>query len=305
MLINVLMSTFNGEKYVKEQIEAIINQKMVNTTLTIRDDGSIDKTISLVKSMQEKYPGRIKLFKGENVGYAKSFMILLRLAEENVDYYAFSDQDDLWMKNKLIVAAKHLNKIENAIALYASSVYFCDEKLNILYVNHMNLKKQSLKSDFIRHSLSGCTMVFTKRLKELAESMVIDKLYPIPSHDFILSSIAFCVGRVYIDPKSYIYHRRHTNSVTAKANGIIDRVKTEYRVIFKQKNENYVLAKLLLNSEKISVCLKNDDRKFLSHVLISKKNFYKRISLIFSRKFTCGILLCDIETKFKILIGNY
>ena len=209
------------------------------------------------------------------------------------------------MPNKLIAGIEHLKKINNEIALYASSVTFCDENLNILYINQMDLKKNNLKSDFVRHSLAGCTMIFTKELKKLTQKIVLFCNDFVPSHDFIISSTAFTVGEVYIDSKSYILHRRHACSVTSKAKGIKERLKTECKVVFKQKNENYEMAKLLLSNSKIKNSVNSDDKRFLSRVLLSKKFFRERVRLILDTDFTCGIIICDLETKFKILIGNY
>ena len=95
----VLMSTYNGEQFIREQLESICSQNGVNVTLLIRDDGSKDNTLSILKSFEEKIPMRV-ITDGENLGPGNSFMELVYQAGD-FDFYAFSDQDDIWKNNKL------------------------------------------------------------------------------------------------------------------------------------------------------------------------------------------------------------
>ena len=96
--IQVLMSTYNGEKYLKEQIESILNQEKVEVNILIRDDGSCDKTLKIIKELS-KNP-KISYYEGKNIGPAKSFMDLVNKSGDKFNYYAFADQDDIWMPNK-------------------------------------------------------------------------------------------------------------------------------------------------------------------------------------------------------------
>ena len=92
------MSTYNGEAFVAEQLESIINQTYKNIEIVIRDDGSSDNTVGIIKEYQKKY-NNIKLYEGKNVGFVKSFFELLSLAK--ADYYSYADQDDVWIDNNL------------------------------------------------------------------------------------------------------------------------------------------------------------------------------------------------------------
>lgn len=93
--VQVVMSTYNGEKYLKEQIDSILSQEGVDVRLYIRDDGSSDRTTDILASYQEHK--NVKIEKGNNLGFAKSFLTALDECDE-ADYYAFSDQDDVWEK---------------------------------------------------------------------------------------------------------------------------------------------------------------------------------------------------------------
>ena len=96
MQVAVLMSTYNGEKYIRDQIDSILSQIKVNVTLFIRDDGSTDSTVKIITQYTEKY-SNIKFWVGENIGVGNSFMQLLYSLTDEFDYYAFSDQDDIWL----------------------------------------------------------------------------------------------------------------------------------------------------------------------------------------------------------------
>lgn len=96
--ITVILSAYNGEKYIQSQIDSILNQTYDNFILYIRDDGSTDGTRKILKQYSEK-DSRVKVQYGENIGYVKSFFKML--SEVNSEYIAFSDQDDIWLPEKL------------------------------------------------------------------------------------------------------------------------------------------------------------------------------------------------------------
>lgn len=129
----------------------------------------------------------------------------------------------------------------------------------------------------------------------------------VPSHDFVVSSAALLYGRVITDSNSYILHRRHKFSVTSKNTDILNRIQTEYNVVIKNKGENYLLAKMLLKHFKNNnmYMADNENIRFLKSVRRYKKTFRNTIRLLFYPNFSCGIKICDIETKFKILIRYY
>ena len=107
----VLLSSYNGEKYIKQQIDSILNQTGVEVIIMVRDDGSKDNTISILEDYQRNVSS-FELIKGDNCGSTASFSRLLAYAYSkfgNDVLYAFSDQDDVWQKEKLLVASKRLD----------------------------------------------------------------------------------------------------------------------------------------------------------------------------------------------------
>lgn len=303
--INVLMSTYNGEKYITEQIESILNQIGVETFLTIRDDGSSDNTIRIIEDYKSKYPDRFEIILGKNVGYKKSFLKLLNLAKEKMDFYAFSDQDDVWMPDKCIHGVRKIQAYKNECVLYASSVYICNENLEVIYINDMTSTYTTLKSDFVRHRIPGCTMIFSDELRKKAA--IITKKMPrnVPSHDFVISAMANAFGKIYLDEKSYILHRRLKTSITSKEKGIRNRIQTEIMLIWKYKYESTRMALLLIKGNGRYWKLSKEQIDFIELVLKQRKTFRARLKLILDNQFTCGIKICDFETYFKILIGNF
>jgi len=300
--VDVLMSTYNGAKYLKEQIDSIMNQENVDISITIRDDGSKDNTIPIIEEMQAKYTDKIRLIKGENRGYKVSFALLLGLARDDVDYYAFSDQDDVWKKEKTNMGVE---KLQQGYELYVCSVENVDENLKHISLNDFTNGGRSLKSDFIRHRFSGCTMMFTDKVRKTAYDVAINKMKyeNMPSHDFIVSTVSYLLGNVYVDENSYILHRRIGDSLTSRGKGLLNRIRTEYKVVFQDKNECFTMAEMLLRNK--SIDFQKSDKAFLLKIKNYKNSFGDKYKLITEKDFTNGIKVCDIETKFKILIGKY
>lgn len=303
--INILMSTYNGEKFLGEQIDSILNQSKVYTVLSIRDDGSTDRTFEIATEYSRSYPQRVYVEKGENIGYQKSFLKLLQIAMPNADYYAFADQDDVWKQEKCERAVEKLALSKSLIAMYASSLIITDENLCFLYKTDVSKMPNSVESCFTRHRLAGCTIVFTKQLKEIAAQIAnnIVSMQMIPSHDAIVASAAFLCGEVTLDKGSYILHRRHNKSVTSGGRGVLNRIKTEINVLFIFKRRCSSLAKLLLKSSLPYKC--PSKQSFLYDVANYSKSMRGKAKLLFNPKMTSGNVVIDLETKLKILLSTY
>ena len=123
--ILVLMSTYNGEKYLKEQIDSILAQKNVEVTIRVRDDGSTDGTIRILEEYQKC--GKLNWYSSTNMGPAKSFLDLVYNAPLKYDYYAFCDQDDYWKEDKLYKAIERLEHFDDKPALYHCELEIVDE----------------------------------------------------------------------------------------------------------------------------------------------------------------------------------
>lgn len=214
--IAVLMSTYNGEKFIREQLESIFSQKGVNVMLYVRDDGSRDDTCRILKEYANRFPLAL-ITDGENLGPGASFLRLLYhyAFEPNIDYFAFADQDDIWLENKLQVAVNAIKSSNTTGPILYSSNQF-------LYVDgkktgkrHKERQSATLISHLTRNTISGCTFVLNKELVQMvtkakhAEPRVIK--YHL--HDAWLMLVAIACGHVIYDEEAYMLYRIHGGNV--------------------------------------------------------------------------------------------
>lgn len=223
--VQVLLSTYNGEKYLKEQIESILNQEEVEIYLFIRDDGSSDRTIDIIEKFIEEN-SNITLYKGENVGPARSFMYLVNKSAE-FDYYAFADQDDLWMPKKLISAINKLKEKEDKPSLYMSALEIVDENLNVIEIKKVK-GNFTFEGEMIKNFATGCTQVFNKELRN-----IIKQYNPqyIIMHDSWITRVCYGVGgNVIIDDNTYIKYRQHSNNVIGYKDNALKKLKKQFKI---------------------------------------------------------------------------
>lgn len=212
--VAVLMSTYNGEKYITKQIDSILAQNNVAITLFIRDDGSSDSTVGIMQTYL-KDNSNIKLDIAKNIGVGNSFMQLIYDVGDEFDYYAFADQDDVWLSEKLI---KAIVKIEpyNIPTLYVSNQILVDSKLQKIGMRFDSDPDVTYKQTMCQNKATGCTMVWNKQLhKMLSEKKrrPAKELLNRRIHDVWVSMVAGVIGKVIYDSNGYILYRQHTNNV--------------------------------------------------------------------------------------------
>ena len=208
--VAVLMSTYNGEMYLREQIESILKQKDVIVDIYIRDDGSKDNTLSILKEY-DSYDN-IHVDFADNVGVVASFMDLLYKVPKEYEYYAFSDQDDFWLEEKLKVAVKKLED-SNSPRLYFSRKKYVNEKLQPLAWEDCKVRGTSIGFALMNSCASGCTMVFNNCL---CHKLCLG--YPEPQymsmHDAWVYIVAAAIGDVVYENDAYILYRQHGDNVS-------------------------------------------------------------------------------------------
>lgn len=218
----VLMSTYNGAAHLEEQIESIINQEDVNVRLIIRDDGSKDDTVALAK----KYTDEV--IEGSNLGYRYSFLELIRNAPD-ADYYALSDQDDIWKPQKLVSATKMIEKQESNFG-ESHPVLYASSRSNIINgkvveAKELNSYKKTPFNGFDNgYHLQGCTMVFNNSLKSILTKYIPQHL--ITSHDVWIHQLCKAMNGVVIyDPRPTLLYRLESNTIGVPKNRVLERVK--------------------------------------------------------------------------------
>ncbi|MDE6605759.1 MAG: glycosyltransferase family 2 protein [Clostridia bacterium] len=239
--VAVLLSTYNGEKFLKEQLDSILNQRGVSVELFIRDDGSKDSTLELLASYSETHKN-MHLFFETNVGVGNSFMNLLYSVGSGYDYYAFADQDDIWEENKLFEAVSMLAQSDKV--LYASNQECVDKDGNSLGLRYDINREIHLAPIAIleKNMLAGCTMVFKRGLYEIItveNSRPTEELLRNRLHDVWVAMTASINGGIIYDERSFIKYRQHENNVVgANDGGIVKKIKEKSEKVFNKKFRN-------------------------------------------------------------------
>jgi len=300
--ILILLSTYNGEKYIEEQLLSLINQKNVEVTILIRDDGSIDSTVSIIKKIQNEHDNII-LVDGVNIGCAKSFSELLLNAARmfaDYNYFAFCDQDDFWLPEKLDKAVSILNKHDQKKQLlYCSNLWVVDKYLNNKTKKYPNNYVRIDKAMSLTESYgTGCTMVFNKAVVDFycAHQPTILHL-----HDLWIYHQCLFLGEVFYDDESYILYRQHENNVVGAKTGRFVKINSLILTLRKIDKQHYreVEANEILKT--YGNYLSQKDKSNLSIVAGYRKSFIKFCKLLFSRNIKRRKNLDNLLFKLRII----
>ena len=208
--VNILLSAYNGEKYISEQLDSLLSQTYPNIEIHIRDDGSSDRTTEIVQKYLER--PNVKLYEGENLGFRGSFAWLLANCRD-ADYYAYCDQDDIWMPEKINRAVKALSKYEDIPAIYLGDFYWGDEECKPI----RQYKNAEREHTLIKYITSGDmnTFGFTEVFNECCAAGIRDrKTLHLCAHDQINYLYCRCKGKVIWDKKPTAYYRRHGDNAS-------------------------------------------------------------------------------------------
>jgi len=299
----ILMSTYNGIKYIREQLDSLLAQEVVTMTIVIRDDGSSDATIDIISEYAISNKNII-LLKGQNCGAEESFNILCQYALNNVpsDYYAFCDQDDVWDSDKLNVAVHKLNEFDDQKPnLYFSNLRIVDQNLN--YIKDLYTKTQVFterSKTLVQIFTYGCTCVFNHKALEY---------YCLPKHQSTFhDNWIYCVcsyfGNVYYDSIGHIMYRQHENNLSGSngPDGISLMIKRIKRLFKGHLGHDFEImaSQLLLMKENMEI----EDYNIVKHVSNYRKNIFSRLYLFFSIKYTTGNFIKDLCIRFRILCNS-
>lgn len=215
-MISVCMITHNGEEFIREQIDSILTQIGDNDELIISDDGSIDDTVDLINSYNDK---RIKLlsFSSPDSQYKGKFDLCYRVGRnmENAlknargEIIIFSDQDDKWLSGRV-------ERILERLSSYDLVCFNCcvgDENLNIMEESYFSLKRppRGLIDSIIRTPFLGCCMAFKSTLLKIAMPFPKEPVM----HDLWLGVVGCTFGRVICDEVPSLIYRRHLKNVSS------------------------------------------------------------------------------------------
>lgn len=253
--IAILLSTFNGDKFLREQMESLLAQTYVDWTLYVRDDSSQDATLSILHHYADKYDNIVLLEDKKKLGARDSFMFLLNSISS--EYYMFCDQDDVWLPNKIELSVRAISKQEedtpNVPIVIHSDLTVVDERLNVIdssfwQMSRINVELLKAFNYASAHCLAtGCTMLINQKAKELA--------FPISKkaimHDLWITLRVLQAGGcvVSLPVKTILYRQHQANVVGArdlKHNFLLNKLKglgcvltTNYRYFSMLSSMNY------------------------------------------------------------------
>lgn len=243
----VLLSTYNGEDYIKQQLDSLLNQEGVELRVLIRDDGSADSTAAILRDYQDRYPDKLSMVLGENLGLPHSYFELMRHASSNMnnyDYYAFCDQDDVWLPDKLQRAVACLWKEQQEMPLmYCSSTQMADRHLNKLGIwPSYPAKKISLYNALVENVAVGCTIVLNREALLLIAAHVPQNLHHVIMHDWWAYLWVSAFGCVIFDGQPSILYRQHgSNTLGGQNENLLAKWVKRFQRFFKGSN-HFILS---------------------------------------------------------------
>ena len=222
--VAILMCTYNGASYLQEQLDSIYAQEYRNWYLYVSDDGSQDSTQDILHAFKIRI-GQLHIFQGPRNGSCQNFLSLIRDSSIKADYYALSDQDDIWYEDKLARAVKALSGIPcGTPALYCSRTRLVDEKGTDIGLSPLFKRTPSFQNALVQNIGSGNTMLLNHAARQLM--MRVDPNNNPVVHDwFLYMVVSGCGGIVIYDPIPSLGYRQHAANLIGANAGFIARLK--------------------------------------------------------------------------------
>ncbi len=237
--VSIVMATYNGETYLREQIESILSNTYTEWTLEICDDGSKDNTVTIAKEFERQYPDKIKVHQNsKNLGVVLNFLEGARRAEGN--YVMFCDQDDVWLANKIKKTLHYMKNMENKYGKDKPISVFTDAKVvnkdlqelnpSFHISNRLDCTKLNLSYMLMENKLIGCTVMFNQEVKR--------KLALLPArarvHDWWIALISSSFGKIGYLKEATLLYRQHEHNVIGNQN-FTNYINNRVRSLKKQK----------------------------------------------------------------------
>lgn len=295
--VMVLMSTYNGSQYIREQLASIYSQKGVSCSLLVRDDGSSDDTCSILDD--EKCNGRLTWYAGSNLGPAMSFFDLLKKAP-TADYYAFSDQDDVWLDDKLKSAVDKIGNKNEQPALYFCQTQLVDKdlkKLDSVSINPLMTYGEALAYQFI----GGCTMVFNDALRRILVQYTPEYMR---MHDIWIYDVALAVGAVvHFDPVPHILYRQHGDNAVGQLDSHAFRWKARMNRL---RNERHIRSRVASELYKgFKDIMLPENRRLTERVINYRHSFKDKIHLLCTSDLKCAEKSVRLTSRVAILFNLF
>ncbi len=288
--VGIVMAAYNSEKYIGEQLDSILSGTYQNIHIYVRDDGSTDNTVAIVKEYEKRYPLQVQLVSNEsNAGLVKNFLAGVMEAKE--DYIMFCDHDDVWLKDKVKITLEAMQKAEMEqkelpIVVFTDNT-IVDGDLKPLGASfyersHFNFEQMGLSYMLMENKLIGCTMMLNKPLKE--------KITRLPEHarvhDWWVALIAAAFGRiVYVNEQTMLY-RQHGSNVIGNRSFL--KYVTDAVTSLKKQKEKIILTEKQAEEflEIFDKLLTTEQRELIRQfACLEQYSFWKRKTLVIKNKY--------------------
>lgn len=296
----ILMSTYNGERYLEEQINSLLNQRDVDIQILVRDDGSTDKTTDILNDYQKK--GLLKWYTGDNLRPAKSFMDLVYHAPD-YEYYAFCDQDDYWEEDKLNIALEWLKKQTQEVpALYYGRPRLVDQNLSEIHNPETTLHRMlTFREAIINSNATGCTMVFNAALMKKVQEK---RPNYIAMHDGWFHKVCLISGgKVYFDEDVHILYRQHGKNVIGIDGSMLGKLKKHIRSL---KNKECIRSRTISS---LLDCygdqMNREDYELSEMVAYYRHDFKKKLKLLTDKRIRTSYKKRNLLFKIAVLFNAY
>ena len=290
MEIDIVLATCNGERYIGQQINSILNQTYRDWNLIIRDDGSKDNTVNIINRYVQTYPDKIRLIvnASSNIGASQNFNSLLQ--QSSAPYIFCCDQDDVWLSQKIELTFQRMQALEDEFGydcplLVHADLQVVDQVLKLVsnsFWNYHHLDPNAgdqLNRILIRNVITGCTMLINKALRNLVLPIPVEAVM----YDWWVGLVAAALGQVsYLDAPMILYRQHDFNAVGTKgwnASYIwskiskLDTVKSYYRRTVTQ-------SQCFLERYR-SILGKNNLDLVEAYACIDQINFYEKRAMLF------------------------
>jgi glycosyltransferase involved in cell wall biosynthesis len=229
--VQVLLSTYNGERYLPQQLQSVLEQDHRDLEILIRDDGSTDRTREVLSGYMDD--PRVRIVFGENLGVVRSFFELLRISSAAADYAALCDQDDVWLPDKLSRALRFLEPSNHpGPVIYASRVAVVDEQLKPMKMSRLPSRPLVLGNALMQNLLPGCTMVMNRAACDLVVSRLPAFTFV---HDWWIYLVMSACGEIRHDSESRILYRQHAQNTIGIAPNPVVNVQRRLERFFQRK----------------------------------------------------------------------
>ena len=298
--VQVLLSTYKGSKFLRPLMDSLLEQDYPHVEILVRDDGSADETVNLLKEYST-LPS-IKIYYGQHIGATQSFFKLLELSSAETAYFAFCDQDDIWEKNKISHAIEMLSAQRNhQPLLYCGRLKIVDEHLSFRGLSKVPSRKPSFKNAIVENVADGCTSVFNVHLRDLIVGSIPGSAL---MYDWWLYLVVSAFGNIVYDEEPKILYRQHPDNLIGNPLGFKNIWAARIQRFKKNRNLG-LIHKQAEEFDKIYGPYLGDNVKRTIHNFISRRrSFISRIKYAFWGDVYRQSVMDNLILKFLIAL-NY